>query len=40
VLPPASETLAANDLLALAGTREAIAAAKSLLEDAAKPSSN
>jgi CPA2 family monovalent cation:H+ antiporter-2 len=32
VLPPAGETLAAGDLLALAGTREAIDAAKQLLE--------
>ncbi len=36
VLPPASETLAAGDLLALAGTREAVAAARTLLEVGAK----
>jgi hypothetical protein len=32
VLPSASEVLAADDLLALAGTREAVTAAKALLE--------
>jgi len=37
VLPAAGEVLAAGDLLALAGTREAVAAAKELLDTPAQP---